>query len=139
MENKRYGNKLLIRLDPGDEVVASVQAACEEHDVKLGSISGIGAVNRAVVGLFKTATKEYVKHELTGDFEITALAGNVGTMDGKSYLHLHATLADVAHNAFGGHLNEAHVSATAEIVVDIMEGQIDRAFHEGIGLNLIRF
>lgn len=139
MESKQFGTKLLIRLDPGDELVASIMTVCKEHDIRLGSISGIGAVNRAVVGLFRTGSKEYIKDELTGDFEITALMGNVSTMDGNTYLHLHATLADEAHNAFGGHLNEADVSATAEIWIDVVEGEIDRAFDTTIGLNLLKF
>ncbi|MDD4731582.1 MAG: DNA-binding protein [Desulfovibrio sp.] len=139
MESKRFGNRILIRLNPGDEVVGSVMAACREHDVRLGSISGIGAVDQAVIGLFRTNTKEYVKSELRREFEITALTGNVTTMNGELYLHLHATLADEEHRAFGGHLNEAHVSATAEIVVDVLDGEVDRYFDEKIGLNLIRF
>lgn len=139
MESKRFGSKVLMRLDPGEELVASVQAVCEKHGVKLASVSGIGAVNRATVGLFKVETKEYVKDELTGDFEIAALMGNVSTMNGETYLHLHVTLADVTHAAVGGHLNEAWVSATAEIILDVMEGEIDREFSETVGLNLVRF
>lgn len=139
MESKRFGNRILIRLTPGDEVIGSVMAVCRKEAVKLGTVSGIGAVNRAVIGLFRTDTKEYVKSELRREFEITALIGNVSTMDGETYLHLHATLADEKHQAFGGHLNEADVSATAEIVVDVMEGEVDRAFDANVGLNLIKF
>lgn len=139
MEYKRYGSKILIRLDPGEEVVRSVAEVCEAERVRLGSISGIGAVDRAKVGLFKPETREYVSTVLEKHLEITALAGNVSQMNGELYLHLHATLADVDHNAFGGHLNEAMVSATAEIWIDIVEGTVDRAFSETVGLNLLEF
>lgn len=139
MEYKRYGSKILIRLDPGEEVVASVAAVCKNEGVRLGSVTGIGAVGSAKVGLFKPATKEYVSSVLEMDLEITALVGNVSEMNGELYLHLHATLADVAHNAFGGHLNEATVSATAEIWIDEAEGTVDRAFSETVGLNLLKF
>ncbi|MGE4293076.1 MAG: PPC domain-containing DNA-binding protein, partial [Desulfovibrio sp.] len=139
MESKRFGSRILVRLDPGEEQVASVQNICEEHGVKLGSVAGLGAVDRAVIGLFRTDTKVYIKTELKDAFEIVSLLGNVSTMDGKTYLHLHATLADEAHNCFGGHLNEADISATAEIWIDVVDGEIDRAFSEKIGLNLIKF
>ncbi|WP_022660628.1 PPC domain-containing DNA-binding protein [Paucidesulfovibrio longus] len=139
MESKQFGTRILVRLDPGDEVVASVMRACEEYGVKLGMVSGIGAVGRAVIGLFRTDTKVYIKSELKGAFEIVSLLGNVSTMDGKTYLHLHANLADEKHQCFGGHLNEADVSATAEIWIDAVEGGIDRYFDEKIGLNLIKF
>ena len=40
---------------------------------------------------------------------------------------------------FGGHLNRAEVSATCEMVIQIIQGQVDRYFDESIGLNLFRF
>lgn len=139
MEYVRYGSKILVRLDPGEEVVTGVAAVCEKENVRLGAVSGIGAVNKAVVGLFKPDTKEYVSDTLEKPFEITALTGNISEMDNKLYLHLHITLADVEHNCFGGHLNEAIVSATAEIWIDVVKGGIDRKFNETIGLNLLKF
>ncbi len=139
MEYKRYGSKILLRLDPGEELVAGVAAVCEKEGVRLGVVSGIGAVDRAKVGLFVPTTKEYKSTVLEKPFEITCLAGNVSEMDGTLYLHLHATLADVDHNAFGGHLNEARISATAEIWIDAVEGTVDRAFSDTVGLNLLKF
>ncbi len=139
MEYKRYGSKILIRLDPGEEVVAGVAEVCEKENIRLGIVSGIGAVDRATVGLFNPTTKEYKSTTLEKPYEIGNLTGNISEMDGKIYLHLHATLADVDHNAFGGHLNEARVSATAEIWIDIVKGEIDRKFSDTIGLNLLKF
>lgn len=40
---------------------------------------------------------------------------------------------------FGGHLNKAIVSATCEMVISIIEGNVDRYFDEEIGLNLFKF
>ena len=139
MEYTRYGSRILVRLDPGDEIVSGVAEACRAENVRLGSVSGIGAVNKATVGLFKPDSKEYFSTTLNKPFEITALTGNVSTMDGELYLHLHITLADIDHNAFGGHLNEAVVSATAEIWIDAIEGEVDRAFSQDVGLNLLKF
>ena len=139
MEYERYGSKLLIRLDPGEDVVATLADVCKGENVRLGIVSGIGAVGKATVGLFKPDSKEYFSTTLEKPFEITNLTGNVSEMNGELYLHLHITLADIEHNAFGGHLNEAIVSATAEIWVDIVEGEVDREFSETIGLNLLKF
>ena len=139
MEYTRYGSKILVRLDPGEEVVAGVAEVCKKESVRLGVVSGIGAVNRAKVGLFKPDTKEYYSTVLEEPFEILALTGNVSEMNNELYLHLHITLADIKHNAFGGHLNEATVSATAEIWIDIAEGTMDRAFSDTVGLNLLKF
>jgi len=139
MEYHRYDSKVLIRLDPGDEIVAAMTAVCGKEGIQLGNVSGIGAVNKATVGLFNPATKEYTSTTLEKDFEITSLIGNVSQKDGEVYLHLHATLADLEHNAFGGHLNAAMVSATAEIWIDIVNGTTGRQLSEKIGLNLLTF
>lgn len=139
MEYKCYDSKILVRLDPDEEVVTSIGEVCKAENVRLGNVSGIGAVNKATVGLFKPDSKEYFSTTMEKPFEITALTGNVSEMDGELYLHLHITLADIEHNAFGGHLNEAIVSATAEIWIDVVDGTIDREFSDKIGLNLLKY
>lgn len=139
MEYKRFGAKIVIRLDPGDEVIESIKTVCREEKVTMGVLNGIGAVDRAVVGLFDPKEKKYHSNELKKYMEITALAGNVSTMNGEVYIHAHATLADIEANAQGGHLNEANVSCTAEIIIDTFDGQIDREHSEKIGLNLIKY
>ncbi|MFW5734977.1 MAG: PPC domain-containing DNA-binding protein [Oceanidesulfovibrio sp.] len=139
MEYKRFGAKILIRLDPGDEVIESLKKVCRDEKVTMGVLSGIGAIDRAIVGLFDPKEKKYHSNEIKKNLEITALAGNVTTMDGEVYIHAHATMGDIESNAFGGHLNEADVSCTAEIIIDVFEGQVDREKSEKIGLNLLKF
>ena len=58
-------------------------------------------------------------------------------MNGKIYLHIHVNLADEEHRTFGGHLNEAVVSATCEAIIEEFEGEVDRFFDEKIGINLM--
>ena len=69
--------------------------------------------------------------------ELTSLSGNVSSMDGEVYLHLHANFANEQNIVRGGHLNEATVSATAEIFITQTPGIIGRYFDEKIGLNLM--
>lgn len=139
MEYRKFGSKYVIRLDKGEEVLESLKKICQENKIRLGTVSGIGAVNQVKIGLFETDTKEYHSVELNKDMEITCLTGNISEMNGEVYLHLHVTLSDHTHNAFGGHLNLAVISATGEIIVDAIEGNVDREFSQEIGLNLIKF
>ncbi|MZP29206.1 DUF296 domain-containing protein [Heliobacterium undosum] len=107
--------------------------------MRLGAVSGIGAVGRATIGLFESVTKQYHSREVTGDMEIASLAGNISELNGEAYLHLHVTLTDATNAAFGGHLSAATISCTGEIIIDGIDGHVDREFNEEIGLNLLKF
>ncbi|MFW6386942.1 MAG: PPC domain-containing DNA-binding protein [Bacillota bacterium] len=139
MEYKKIENTYVLRIDRGEEIVSKLEEFCEIEDIKAGTIEGMGAVDRAEIGLFVTESKEYHSTVLTGDHEITSLKGNVSRKDGEVYLHLHITLADEEHNAYGGHLNSATVSGTCEVFVRELDGEIGRKFDQGVGLNLFEF
>ncbi len=138
MRYRRLGNKLVVRIDKGEEIIDTLLKVCTTCGITLGSISGIGATGRATIGLFDTAAKKYHSKELVGEYEITQLSGTVTTMEGKPYLHLHATLSDASYAAFGGHLNAAVVSGTCEVIIDIMDGKVERVFSEEVGLNIFK-
>lgn len=136
MKSFKIGNRYFVRIDKDEEVVSSIGEFCKKNGVKLGSIMGIGAANRVTIGLFNTTTKEYHNEELVGDYEITNLTGNITTKDGEIYLHLHITLCDEEYKAHGGHLNECWVSGTCELIIDAVDGEVDRFFDDYSGLNL---
>lgn len=138
MRSKKIGNKYFVRIDRGEEVVSSLKKFCQENNVKLGSVYGIGAADRVTIGLFNTNTKEYHNIELKGEHEITNLTGNITTSNGEVYLHLHITVADEQYNAHGGHLNEAWISGTCELIVDVVDEEIEREFDENSGLNVFK-
>lgn len=139
MECKKFGNKYVVRIDKGEEIVETLKKFCTQNNIKLGSVYGIGAVNKATIGLFEIGKKEYHSTTVNGDHEITSLVGNVSTMNGQTYLHIHVNLANAKHEVCGGHLNSAFVSATCELIVDAIEGSVDREFSQEIGLNLYKF
>lgn len=139
MEAKAAGKHWIVRIDKGEEIVATLERFCLDKGIRLGTVSGIGATNRATIGLFKTGTKEYLRKELVGDHEITNLAGNISRMNDEVYLHLHVNLSDSNYHTFGGHLNAAVVSATCEVAIHVLDGEVGREFSEEIGLNLYRF
>ena len=139
METKRIDNYCIVRIDKGEEIVATLKQVCSEQGISLGRVTGIGAADSVKIGVFETGTKTYLSKDFTGDMEITSLCGNVTRKEGEVYLHLHVTLADKELKAFGGHLNAASVSATCECFIEILHGSVDRVFNEGIGLNLMRY
>lgn len=137
MEYKKFGNKYVVRLESGEEIVESIKKLAIEEKIRLGRVTGIGAVNKARIGLFKLAERQYYSKELEGDMEIVNLSGNISEMNGETYIHLHISLGDDNYNVIGGHLNYAYISATGEIIIDLIEGRVDRKHDEEIGLNLL--
>ena len=131
------GEDWLIRLDPGEEIVESITNFLGETHLKAGVISGIGSLNKLVLGYFEPVEKEYYTRELDGVFEITNLSGNITLMDGEPYLHLHVTVSDTEYKAMGGHLDQGIVSATAEITVRETKIKTNRIKHPEIGLNTL--
>jgi predicted DNA-binding protein with PD1-like motif len=136
---KKFNNNLIIRVEKDEDIVEVLFEIIEKENITLGTLSGIGSVNHVELGLFNTLDCIYSKKEFRGDFEIVSLCGNISTMEHKPYLHLHMAIADNKQYTFGGHLTKAVVSATAELIVNIIDGKIDRYFDEEIGLNLMKF
>ena len=99
----------------------------------------MGAVGDFTVGVFHTAEKQYHAHRFQGDFEIVSLVGTITTKDGEFYAHLHMSAGDTEGRVLGGHLNEAVISATCELVLEIMDGTVERRLDPETGLNLMEF
>lgn len=136
MKCKKYGKTIAVRVDRGEELVSALKSACEKEKVKFGFITGIGAVDHAVVGLYRVAEKKYGSNTFDGEMEMTALNGSITEMDGSPYLHLHASFAKPDGSVVGGHLNEAVVSGTGEIFIRAVDGTMDRRSDPVTGLNI---
>ena len=137
MKFKKFGNKWVVSINIGEEVVETLKKFCKDNNIKLGTISGIGAVKKATIGFYNLETKKYYPKELNGDYEITSLLGNISTMNGEVYLHLHINLADSTYNTFGGHLNSAVIGGAGEFIIEEIDGEVERGFNEEVGLNLL--
>ena len=122
-----------------EEIIASLVRLCSAEDIALASVSAIGAVGAFTVGVFSPEDKTYKSNAFKGDYEIVSLVGTVTKKDDSPYVHLHMSAGDSEGRVFGGHLNSAVVSATCEMVIEVLEGRIDRKFSEEIGLNLLEF
>lgn len=139
MEYRRFQNTIFLRLDPGEEICEKLLAVAEAEDIRLAQISGLGAVKSFTTGVFDPAEKKYYANDFAGTYEITSLTGTLTRMNGNPYLHVHMSAGDGRGSVVGGHLNRAVISATAEIVIRIEDGEVEREFSEAVGLNLFRF
>ena len=139
MEYRKFGDTYVLRLSPDEEILACLTRLAEEEHIALAEVSGIGALKGLAVCVFDTVEKVYYNNTFTKPLELLSLSGSITEMDGKPYLHLHATAGDEAGNALGGHLKAAVISATGEILVRVLPGHVGRQYSEAIGLNLFAF
>lgn len=139
MQYKRFDDKIFARIDPGEEILQQLSFIAEKEQISLAHVTGLGAVNDFTTGVFDVQKKEFYPVNTTGSYEIVSLTGTITEKENKPYLHIHMSAGNKAGNVIGGHLNRAVVSATAELVIDIVNGKIGRRFSEEIGLNLFDF
>ena len=137
MEYKRIENKIIFRLEMGDFLMESAKRIAAAENIKLASINGIGACSKIEMGYIDLSIKEYVFKTFEGNMEILHATGNITLKDGDPFPHIHISVADDACTAFGGHLNEATISATFEGVMQIIDHEIHREFNEDLGLALM--
>ncbi|MFV0249913.1 MAG: PPC domain-containing DNA-binding protein [Bacilli bacterium] len=139
MEYKKFNNKYIVRIDKQEEILETLFNFCKQENIFLGTVNGIGAVNDITIGLFDTVNKKYNSEQFKKDFEIVSLVGNISKMKNEIYLHMHMSVSDSNYNVIGGHLNKAYVSATCEVIIEKIDGEVNREFNEQIGLNLYKF
>lgn len=139
MEYRKFQNKIIVRMDKGEEILEKVREVAEKEKIKLADISALGAVSEFTVGVFDTEEKEYHANEFKGSFEIVSLTGTINTMNDEFYCHLHMSAGNEKGQVFGGHLNRAIISATCEMVITLIDGRVDRRFEKEVGLNLFQF
>ena len=140
MDYRKFAQGYVVRLDPGEEIVASLTALVEQENIRLGTVSALGAANDVTIGIFDTEEKKYYSQRYQGDFEISALVGNVSRKDGEPYLHLHVTIGNPVTGAVhAGHLSSCTISATLEVFLQVWDGQVGRKFSDTVGLNLLEF
>ena len=139
MEYRRFNNMIVARIDRGEEILTQIKELALKENIKLAHVSALGTTNDFTVGVYKVNEKKYYKNHFVGDFEIVSLTGTINTMNHEFYTHIHMSAGNDSGEVFGGHLNEAVVSATCEMVITIIDGEVERFLDDETGLNLFLF
>ena len=140
MEYRKYGKDYVLRIDRGEEILQAVSQVCEKEGIRLGTVNGIGAVGDVTLGVFNREKFQYESQTYKGDFEIASCMGNISTMNGNTYLHIHMAVGNPEKGeVHAGHLNRGIISLTGEFFLHQIEGETDREYSSEVGLNLIKF
>jgi predicted DNA-binding protein with PD1-like motif len=120
--------------DPGEEAVAGLRAFAVEANLIGARFTAIGAFADAVLGFFDPDAKQYHRIPVREQVEVLSLIGNVAQHEGKPKVHAHAVVGKRDGTAHGGHLLEAHVRPTLEVIVVESSHQLRRETDKATGL-----
>lgn len=132
MDHVREDDRIVVRLDPGEEVLDSLETLRGEYDIENGFLTGIGAVDQVTLGHYDVDAQEYSEEEFTGQFEVTSFLGNIG----PDKIHTHIQVANDAFESLGGHCSGARVSGTFEVLVTLGETSLTHRLDERTGLDV---
>jgi len=126
MIEARSENDLVVRLVDGEKLGASLVALKVDSGVIL---NGIGMLRKLEMGYWNGA--EYDVTRISEPVELLSLQGNFACKGEERMLHCHATVAKRDGTAIGGHVLEATVHNTAEILVRELPGvRLERRLEE---------
>lgn len=129
--------QFVVVLDTGEEAVACLLDFARQHEITGGELTGLGAFQDVTLGFFDTDSKDYERTRLDEQVEVISLVGNFATKDGEAKLHPHVVVSKRDATAWGGHLLEAHVRPTLEVVVTEVPTQLRRKTDPETGLPLL--
>lgn len=136
---KKVCNKYIISIFNHQEISNALVQFCEEMNIHSGEVSGLGAVNEAVLRCYDPVSKHYVDKTFDQQMEIANLTGNISSKDGKVYPHIHITLGREDYSAVAGHLLSATINGACELFVEDYGVNVNRRLDEETGLNLYKF
>jgi predicted DNA-binding protein with PD1-like motif len=103
--------------ESGDEVMAGVKALAREHRLNGAQIAAIGAFQDAIVTYFDWGEKDYLEIPVKEQVEVASLNGDIGVDEhGEPAIHIHLVLGRRDGSAIAGHLKEARVRPTLEMI-----------------------
>ena len=123
--------------DTGDEVVEGLRGFARDNDLDAASLTAIGAFSDATLGYFDIQKKEYEKIPVGEQVEVLSLVGDIALKGDEPQLHAHVVVGKRDGAAMGGHLLEAHVRPTLEVVLVESPEHLRKSTDPETGLALI--
>jgi uncharacterized protein len=130
-------------LDAGEEAFSALSDWAVSQQISAAQVTAVGAFERATIGWFDRAAKDYRRIHVDEQCEVLSLIGDIAVGPGgdgrldQPQPHLHAVLGLADGTTRGGHLLEGHVWPTLEVVVREAPAELRKTRRPDIGLALI--
>lgn len=137
MEVKRLQDAYLVRLEKGEEVIESLEHFADAYRLGFASLVAIGTFERVTLGYYDPEAKAYRNQGVEEGVEVLTMSGNVSRgEDGRRMVHAHVIVGRSDYSTLGGHVVEATVGPTLEVIVQIAPTTIRRRHDPDTGLQL---
>ena len=124
----------VFRVRPKQELASEIARYCRERNIFSGVvISIIGSVESAKLNFLTELPGKYVTKDYAGPIEIVCAQGSIALRDNDVIIHVHVQLSG-RNICRGGHLAEAKVFSTAEVVIAELDYQLRRYPDDYTGL-----
>jgi hypothetical protein len=137
MKSRRIDKGTVLVFDTGEEVVSALTDFAKKNNISGAHFTAIGAFSDAGIGYFDWQKKDYVNNPVDEQVEVVSLIGDIAIDEGKPKVHAHVVVGKSNGTTLGGHLLEAHVRPTLELVLHEAGEQLQRKFDPQSGLALI--
>ncbi|MGQ0814999.1 MAG: PPC domain-containing DNA-binding protein [Gemmatimonadota bacterium] len=128
----------VVAFDIGEEVVSAISQFARDHEITAAEVIGVGAFERVTLAYWDWQTKDYIPIPISEQVEAVSLIGNLAlSSTGNVKLHAHVVVAGRDGGTRGGHLLEAFVRPTLELIVRELPDELRRATDEVTGLALL--
>lgn len=125
----------VFRVKPKQELISAITRYCGEHNISSGVVIAIiGSVERARLNFLVSLPGKYESVDYSGPLEIVCAQGSVALKEDSPIIHIHIQLSGQGF-CRGGHLAEATVFSTAEVVIGELGYQLHRESNDYTGLN----
>jgi len=123
----------------GESVVSGLQEFAETNGVVGSHFTAIGGLSDVTFAWFDWSKKQYEKAaEIQEQVEVLSLIGDIALDRGKPKVHAHIVVGKRDGTAHGGHLMQAHVRPTLEVMLSQTPQSLRREHDPTSGLALIR-
>lgn len=129
----------VFRIKPEQELASEIARYCRQNGISSGVVIGIiGSVGSARLNFLRELPGKYETKEYQGPLEIVCAQGSIALKDAELITHVHIQLSS-PDECRGGHLVEAKVFSTAEVVIAELDYQLRRYTDPYTGLNELQF
>jgi hypothetical protein len=137
MDGQASATTWALVFETGNEVVKTLTEFAKAHGLAAAHFTAIGAFSEATLGYFDRERKEYTKIPVREQVEVLSLVGDIVLDQGEPKVHAHAVVGKRDGTAHGGHVLEATVWPTLEVVLTESPRHLQRRMDPEVGLALI--